>query len=153
MLKKVITLVTVIAVVGLLSVAAAFASERTRVRDDVVQDSAGLQIMGAAQLQAQDQATGGDAARIRTGEYVQVKAQVQSSSVDPLMEQERNQERQMIHDPECLDCEEPARIQDRDRDRIHQDSVGNAGPNGAQACDGTGPNGSPGSGESRGGKS
>ncbi len=169
MLKKAITLATVVAVVGLLSVATAFASERTRAPDDVTTNSAGLQIMEAAQLQnqlqAQDPAIGGNAVRIRTRENVQVKAQAQSPSADQVMEQvqtrTRTQAQLMVQNPECTDCDGPDQI--RDRDRIQQDaagtpgpnrgSAGNAGPNGDGTCVGTGPSGSQGSGGARAGRS
>ena len=104
MLKKVITLVAVIAVLGLMSVAAASASERARVRDDVAKTSAGLQVMEATQLQqqlhAQDPAIGEDAARIRTREQVQVKAQVADPAADPLMEQTRTRTQTQTDDSE-----------------------------------------------------
>jgi hypothetical protein len=128
-LKKVITLVAVLAVLGLMSVAAASASERARVRDDVAKTSAGLQTMEATQLQQQLQA--------------------QDPTGDPVMAQNRTrtQAQLMVHDPDCTDCEGGDQL----RARIHQDSAGhfgpnrdqagNAGPNGDGPCDGTGPNG------------
>ena len=156
MLKKVITLVAVIAVLGLMSVAAASASERARVGDDVAKTSAGLQVMEATQLQqqlhAQDPAIGEDAARIRTPEQVQVKVQVSDPAAVPLMEQTRTRTRAqlMTQNPECTDCDGPD--QDRSQARLHQNAEANAGSN-RNSAGNAGPNGSAGSGGALAGRS